>query len=91
MYVLVQHTISEPAVFWNAADPRSNLPPKLKLHHTFPTSDGTRAVCIWEAESVNAVRDYLEPMFGKVSRTQPPSLLASSSGIFPISATIRAE
>ena len=57
MYVLVQHTISEPAVFWNAADPRSNLPPKLKLHHTFPTSDGTRAVCIWEAESVNAVRE----------------------------------
>jgi len=70
MFVLVQHSITDPAVFWNAADPRSNLPPKLKLHHTFPTPDGTRAACIWEAESVNAVRDYLEPLFGKVSRNE---------------------
>jgi hypothetical protein len=70
MYVLVQHTISEPGAFWNAADPRANLPPKLKLHHTFPTPDGARAVCIWEADSVNAVRDYLEPMIAKVSRNE---------------------
>ena len=55
MYVVVQHTISEPAVFWNAADPNT-LSPAIKLHHTFPTPDGTRAVCIWEAESVDAVR-----------------------------------
>jgi hypothetical protein len=70
MYVLVQHTISDPAKFWNMADPRDNLPPKVKLHHTFPTPDGTRAVCIWEAESVNAVRDYLEPLVGKASRNE---------------------
>nr|MBA3553704.1 hypothetical protein [Gemmatimonadales bacterium] len=50
MYVMVQHTISEPAVFWNAADP-TTISPNIKLHHTFPTPDGTRAVCIWEAES----------------------------------------
>ena len=45
MYIMVQHTISEPAVFWNAADPRA-ISPQIKLHHTFPTPDGTRAVCI---------------------------------------------
>jgi hypothetical protein len=45
MYVMVQHTISEPAVFWNAADP-TTFPAEVKLHHTFPTPDGTRAVCI---------------------------------------------
>ena len=69
MYVLVQHTISEPAAFWNSADPRT-LASKVKLHHTFPTPDGTRAVCIWEAESVDAVREFLEPMLGKVSRKE---------------------
>ncbi|MEZ0332528.1 MAG: hypothetical protein ACAI18_00860 [Gemmatimonadales bacterium] len=69
MYVLVQHTISEPAVFWNSADPR-NTPPKVTLHHTFPTPDGTRAVCIWEAESVDAVRDFVEPRLGQVSRNE---------------------
>lgn len=69
MYVVVQHTISEPAAFWNAADP-TTLSPDVKLHHTFPTPDGTRAVCIWEAESVDAVRNLLEPRIGKVSRNE---------------------
>jgi len=70
MYVLVQHSISDPAIFWNTADPRNNLPPNVKLHHTFPTPDGTRAVCIWEAESVDAVRNFLDPLFGKVTRNE---------------------
>ena len=69
MYVLIQHTISEPAAFWNAADPNT-LSPNLKLHHTFPTPDGTRAVCIWEAESVDALRNLLEPVIGRVSRNE---------------------
>ena len=69
MYVLVQHTISEPATFWNAADPNT-LSPSVKLHHTFPTPDGTRAVCIWEADSVDALRDVLEPVIGRISRNE---------------------
>lgn len=69
MYVMVQHTVSEPAVFWNSADPR-NLPSQVKLHHTFPTPDGTRAVCIWEADSVDTLKGFLEPMLGKASRNE---------------------
>jgi hypothetical protein len=69
MYVLVQHTISDPSTFWNAADPTS-LSPKAKLHHTFPTPDGTRATCVWEADSVEALRNLLEPVVGKVSRNE---------------------
>ncbi|HEX2218928.1 MAG TPA: hypothetical protein VHG35_08995 [Gemmatimonadales bacterium] len=69
MYVLVQHTISDPATFWNAADP-STLSPDVKLHHTFPTPDGTRAACIWEAQSVDAVRNLLEPLVGRISRNE---------------------
>jgi hypothetical protein len=69
MYVLVQHTISEPAAFWNAADPNT-ISPQIKLHHTFPTPDGTRAVCIWEAASVDALRSILEPLIGGISRNE---------------------
>jgi len=69
MYIVVQHTISEPATFWNSADP-TNLSPDLKLHHTFPAPDGTRAVCIWEAESVETLRTFLEPLIGGVSRNE---------------------
>ena len=69
MYVLVQHTVSDPSSFWNDADPRT-LSPRAELHHTFPNPDGTRAVCIWEAESVEALRNLLEPMIGKTSRNE---------------------
>jgi len=69
MYILVQHTISEPAAFWNAADPKA-FPPQVKLHHTFPTPDGTRAVCIWEADSIDTLRNVLEPVTGRMSRNE---------------------
>jgi hypothetical protein len=69
MYILVQHTISEPAAFWNAADPNT-ISPQVKLHHTFPTPDGTHAVCIWEAASVDALRSVLEPLIGPISRNE---------------------
>ena len=69
MFVVVQHTISDPAAFWNAADPNA-LSQDVKLHHTFPTPDGTRAVCVWEAESVDAVRNLLEPLISGVSRNE---------------------
>ena len=67
MFVVVQHTITDPDTFWSSADPAA-LPPQLKLHHTFPAPDGRRAVCLWEAESVEALRDFLEPVVGASSR-----------------------
>ena len=69
MFIMVQHIISEPVAFWNAADP-TTVSPKLKLHHTFPTPDGTRAVCIWEAASVDELRNGLEPVLGGISRNE---------------------
>lgn len=69
MYVLVQHLISEPAAFWNAADP-SAISPDIKLHHSFPTPDGTRAACIWEAQSIERLQAILEPIVGRYSRNE---------------------
>ena len=69
MYVLVQHYISDPVVFWS--DVRSAvgaLPPNLRLHHLFPTPDGTHAVCLWEAEAVRDVKAFIETYVGHVSR-----------------------
>jgi hypothetical protein len=69
MYVLVQHNISDPDSFWNAVDPAA-LPSALKLHHTFPTRDGSHAVCLWEADSASAVQDFLETNLGRYSRNE---------------------
>jgi len=69
MYVLVQHLISEPAAFWNAADP-SAISPDIKLHHSFPTPDGTRAACLWEARSIERLQAILEPIVGRYSSNE---------------------
>jgi hypothetical protein len=69
MFIVVQHSISDPSVFWNSADPNT-LSKEVKLHHTFPTPDGTRAVCLWEADSIEAVRNVLEPISAGVSKNE---------------------
>ena len=40
------------------------------LHQTFPTPDGTRAVCIWEAASIDALRNVMEPLIRELSRNE---------------------
>lgn len=69
MYVLVQHYVSDPQVFWSdVRSALSVLPPHLHLHHVYPTSDGSHAVCLWEAESVRDVKAFIEAYVGHVSR-----------------------
>lgn len=71
MYVLVHHTVLDPAAFWGKAQTTiPNIPPMLKLHQTLAATDGTRATCLWEAASIDAVRDFLEPALGAVSSNE---------------------
>lgn len=66
MYILVQHSISDPLNFLrHAEEANKTMPAPLKLHHTFSAADGTKAVCVWEAPSIAAVKDFLEPAVGK--------------------------
>jgi hypothetical protein len=61
MFIVVQHQVTDPSAFWaGARQGMSTMPSNLKLHQTLPAPDGSRAVCVWEAESVNAVKSYLE-------------------------------
>lgn len=65
MYIMVQHTVSDPSTVWPRAQKAvSSIPEHLKLHHSMPTPDGRKAVCIWEAASVDALKTFLEPMLG---------------------------
>jgi hypothetical protein len=69
MYILVEHTISEPGAFWRAAE-GATYPPPLKLHQTFPTRDGSHAACLWEADSANALKTFLEPLINRYSHNE---------------------
>ena len=69
MYILVEHSISDPANFLRGAEEaNTRIPPNVKLHHVFSAPDGTKAVCLWEAGSIAAVKDFLEPALGKFGR-----------------------
>lgn len=71
MYVLVHHAIGDPSGFWTKAqEVIPNLPRGLTLHHTLSATDGTRASCLWEADSVEAVRSFLEREVGQYSANE---------------------
>ena len=65
MYILVQHTIKDPATVWSRAHAAlASTPANLKLHHSIPSPNGTTAVCVWEADSIPTLKTYLDPMLG---------------------------
>jgi hypothetical protein len=71
MYILVQHTISDPSTVWSRAQQNlPSMPGHLTLHHSMPTPEGTHAICIWEAESIDTLKAYLDPMLGPGARNE---------------------
>lgn len=71
MFVLVHHTVHDPATFWTSASAAMpNMPRELTLHQTLAARDGTLATCLWEAASVDAVRAFLEPALGAASANE---------------------
>jgi len=68
MFVVIQHRISDPRKFWAIARTETaNLPPGLKLHSVLPDATGGPAVCLWEAASLQAVREFMEPLVSDIS------------------------
>ncbi len=69
MYVVVNHAINDPSRFWATAQAATaSLPAGFKVLHTFPSPDGRKAVCVWEAGSVEAVRSFLDPATAGMAR-----------------------
>jgi hypothetical protein len=42
----------------------------VQVHSAFPSADGSRAVCLWEADSVQAIQDTVENLVGEVSHNE---------------------
>jgi hypothetical protein len=71
-YIVAIHDISDPDRFWawTSAEPPGELPPGVTLHSVYPRDDGLRAVCLWEAPSVDAVREILDAGSGDAARNE---------------------
>ena len=72
MFIVALHQITNKEAFLAAGDTvANNVPAGLKSIQFFPSADCRQAVCLWEGDSPEAVRDYLEPIIGKSSHPRP--------------------
>ena len=67
MYIVANHSISNPDKFWSLAQ-TTQVPPALKLHCVFPSTDGARGTCLWEAQSFDAVKHFVETLTSGISQ-----------------------
>jgi len=69
MHIVAIHDISDPEKFWSAVQ-AADIPVDIKLHQTLPNQQGSRAVCLWEADSTDKVRDLVDGAVGQYSQNQ---------------------
>ncbi|MGH2838359.1 MAG: hypothetical protein ACRDJY_08435 [Thermoleophilaceae bacterium] len=69
MNVVVQHRITDPGKFFSmdAGEVAGGGPPGVQGRQFFPSSDGSVAVCLWETDSIDTLRDYLDPATADVA------------------------
>ena len=62
MYLVVHHRVTDRAKFL-ATDPHDiggNAPTGVHVRHFLPARDASAADCLWEAESLDVLREYLD-------------------------------
>jgi ubiquinone/menaquinone biosynthesis C-methylase UbiE len=68
MYVVAKHRITDAERFLSIAQGAAeNAPSGVYGRQFCPSRDGSEAVCLWEADSVDAVEAYLDPLTGNAS------------------------
>jgi hypothetical protein len=91
MFVSVIHRISDPDAFSAiAASAMKDIPAGFKLHQAMAGDDRSTAVCLWEAPTVDSVRNLLEPLFGRVCKNEYIPIDASNSMGLPAAASTTA-
>jgi hypothetical protein len=71
MYVVVHHSFKDPqAAFSHGAKliTGEGAPLGVRVLQFYPSTDGSGATCLWEAESVEAVQEYVDSTLGDSSR-----------------------
>jgi hypothetical protein len=67
MFIAIEHKIHNPDRFQERGQQVFPLPEDLHVHHFLPATDLTRAVCLYEAPSVERLSSYLDGKLGDAS------------------------
>lgn len=68
MFIVVEHAITNSDVFFGLASKVAEAPAGITAHQFLPSTNKDRAVCLWEAKSVDALKSFLEPLSTASSR-----------------------
>ena len=69
MLVIAHHNISNPEGFWSvAAEVTKELPGNLRVLGVFPATDAKTGTCLWQADSVQEVQEFLDKNAGQHAR-----------------------
>jgi hypothetical protein len=68
MYIVVEHTITNPDYFFGLAQRVGEAPSGINALQFFPSVSKDRAVCLWEAKSVEDLKGFLESLTAQSSR-----------------------
>ena len=69
MLIIAHHNISNPEEFWKVSKEQTqNLPASLKLHGVYPSKDTKSGTCLWEANNVPDVQQFLDKKVGKFAK-----------------------
>ena len=68
MYVVTQHTILDRWKAVEATQGLKNPPPGITLHLFLTDEEVSKAVCLWEADSVESIQTYVDSTLGDSAR-----------------------
>ena len=82
MFIAIQHQIHDPNKFQQCAKEVFPLPDHLHVHHFFPSADMKKAVCLYEAPSIEELSTYLDKKLNTASTQQYfPVLTENAMGL----------
>jgi hypothetical protein len=81
MYVMTIHSISDPDAFWSRP---LDLPDGTEQPIAWPSSDGTRGVCVFKSDSINTVRNLVDGATGTISRNEYHAINAGNAQGLPV-------
>jgi hypothetical protein len=93
MYVGVVHDIKDGKAMMERGQSlgdANNAPPGVVAHQFCPSTDLSVATCVWEADSVDAVRDYVDGALGDSSKNSYFEISTENAQGLPQQAAARA-
>ncbi len=76
MFVAIHHSITDPKKWEETTSQigpmveQGRLPKGLKPLYYLPSMDGRRADCVWEADSLDNLKRFLEPLTSKAAKNE---------------------